>query len=52
VTDEFPILRKPFQIGELAQAAGRLIAQARHRTSEANLVRLWDVRESRAARPE
>jgi PAS domain S-box-containing protein len=52
VTDEFPILRKPFQIGELAQAAGRLIAQARHRTSEANLVRLWDVRERRAARPE
>jgi PAS domain S-box-containing protein len=48
VTDEFPILRKPFQIGELAQAAGRLIAQARHRTSAANS----DARKSRTAGPE
>jgi PAS domain S-box-containing protein len=36
--DEFPILRKPYQLGELGRVTARLIAEARRRARDSNLV--------------
>lgn len=46
VKDEFPILRKPYQLGELGRAVANLVGQ-RNAPADARLVRLQDVRKSR-----
>jgi PAS domain S-box-containing protein len=48
IGQEFPILRKPYQMNELAQALFRLLAAKRPASDAPNLVRLEDVRRRQA----
>ncbi len=45
VGEDFPVMRKPFQLADLSRAASRLIAEARQPPTS-NLVRLRDARRS------
>jgi DNA-binding LytR/AlgR family response regulator len=48
-TQEFALIRKPFQLADLSRTAARMIAEAKQ-PSSTNLVRLSDARRSAASR--
>jgi PAS domain S-box-containing protein len=50
VSDEFAILRKPYQITELGRAVAKFLVEARSPADATKLVRLSEARQARAAR--